>query len=211
MLSLSSCLLTSLRNVVYVVLAASFVASARRIGDCITNGGEVECVNCGTLVTVDPSTGQDCREMVKNNRSLSDLVCDRLVDVVESIASGHTTPPRRADPLQNCVAVDVYPTESGAAHTIPGLPVGDQRRVVISTNIVFRGVVGGSSGGGRSKRQSGGQIPPESTTTRPPSSTAAPPMVAGQPPVVCDLLLPCAYVCMQALQSRASGNDQLVR
>ena len=193
MLSLSSRWLTLLRNVVYIMFAASFVVSARRIGDCIKNGGEVECVTCDALVTVNPSTGQDCSEMVRNNRSLNGLVCDRLVDTIESIASGHTSPQRRSDPLQSCVAVDVYPMESGAVHVIPGLPVGDQRRIVISTNVVFRGVVGGStSGGGRSKRQSRGRIPPEPTTTQPPS-TSPPPMVAGQPPVVCDLLLPCAY------------------
>ena len=174
--------LTLLHCIACVLLAGRVSVSARRPGACIKAGNEVDCVLdldlCSARITIDPSTGEDCKAMVENKRSLNGTVCDRLVDAIESIALGHTGP----SPSSSCIVVDIYPTKSGAPHVVPGLPVGDQKRI-ISTNLLLRGVGGGpNSGGGRSRRQSGG------STTPPPSprSTSSPP-ATGQLPLVCGM------------------------
>ena len=174
----SSSWLSLLRYTACVLLIGRILVSAQRPGDCIRTGDDVDCIivdNCSAHITINPS-GQDCRAMVESGRSLNDVVCDRLVDAIESLALGHTTPVRTS----TCVVVYVYPTESGAPHVIPGLPPGERKRI-ISTNVMLRGVGGVSSASGRSKRQ--GRPPPEPVTTTPMLST--PPPATGQPPLVC--------------------------
>lgn len=175
--------LTLLHCIACVLLAERVFVSARRPGACIKEGQDVDCVldegQCSSRITINPSTGQDCRAMVETGRSLDGTICDRLVDAIESVALGHTAP----SPSSSCIVVDVYPMESGAPHIIPALPGGDQRRI-ISTNLLLRGVGGDpNDAGGRSKRQSGGRDPPGSTTNPPPLSTSPP--ATGQPPLVC--------------------------
>ena len=168
--------LTPLHFMVYVLLAGRVCVSAQRPGSCIRNGNEVDCIvdesQCSAHVIVSSATGEDCRPMVENQLTLNSMVCNRLVDVLESIALDHTT-------SRSCIVVDIYPTNSGAPHIVPFLPPGDQKRI-ISANLLLRGV--GGEGDGRSKRQSGGR--PGSTSTAPPLSTP-PPATTGQPPLVC--------------------------
>ena len=165
-----------------VLLVDRVSVTAQRPGDCIRLGNDVDCIicnNCSTHITVNPSGGEDCRVMVENGGSLSGMVCDRLVDAIESIALGHTMPLQTS----TCVVVYVYPRESGAPHVIPGLAAGDRKRI-ISTNVMLRGVGSGSSINGRSKRQSGGRPPPEAATTTPPPKLSTPPPATGPPPLV---------------------------
>lgn len=177
--------LTLLCCIACVLLTGRVSVSAQRPGACIKAGNEVDCVLdldlCSARITINPSTGEDCKAMIENERSLNGMVCDRLVDAIESIALGHTGP----SPSSSCIVVDVYPTESGAPHVIPGLPTGDQKRI-ISTNLLLRGVGSGpNSADGRSKRQSGGR------TTPPPSPLSTPPPANGQPPLVCGMPWTC--------------------
>ena len=170
-----------------VLLAGRLPVSAQRLGSCIRAGNDVDCIlqQCSSRITINSSAGMDCKTRVENGSSLNGMVCNRLADAIESIALGHTAP--SSNSTSSCIVLDVYPTESGAPHLVPGLPVGDQRseqRRVISTNLVLRGVGdGASSAGGRGKRQSGGRDPPGSTTT-PPPTLSTPPPATGQPPRV---------------------------
>ena len=164
-----------------VLLAGRLSVYAQRLGSCISAGNDVDCILqlCSSRITINSSAGVDCKTRVESGRSLNGMVCNRLADAIESIALGHTAP----SPISSCIVLDVYPTESGAPHLVPGLPVGDQRRV-ISTNLVLRGVGDGSSSAGdRGKRQTGGRDPPGSTTT-PPPTLSTPPPATGQPPRV---------------------------
>ena len=182
-----------------ILLAGRLSVSAQRPGSCISAGNDVDCVLqlCSSRITINPSAGVDCKARVENESSLNGMVCNRLADAIESVALGHTAP----SPSGFCVVLDVYPTESGAPHLVPGLPVGDQRRV-ISTNLLLRGVGGGaSSTGGRDKRQSGGRNRPGSTTPPPPLSTSPP--ATGQPPRVCSVCVCAAIDYQQWLDIRS--------
>lgn len=152
--------------IVCILSVASAVAQSTRFTACIEEDG-IECVVnvCDTHITVQPSRGVDCSALNRNNRSLDGTVCNRLVDAIEIIATKGGGGAR----VSTCIAVDVYPTESGAPHVIP---VGDASTRVISESVVFRGV-SISEDNGRRRRQAGSRMPPPATTSPP----TGPPLV----------------------------------
>lgn len=94
---------------------------------CLANGGSSSCIVCDTTVTVGP-TGQNCGDL--QNEDLIGRVCDRLEDVVESIARQET----RHRP-GGCIEVLIHPKVGEEAHVVQAR---DGR--VIQQSVVFRGL-----------------------------------------------------------------------
>ena len=73
----------------------------------------LSCISCDTRVTVDPVRGVDCRPLVQLGRSLSDLVCKELEDVIQSVSIMGTK-----HMPSGCIEVNVLPKAAGEAYTV---------------------------------------------------------------------------------------------
>ena len=127
--------------VVCYLLAAAWPRSAdaqlQRVTTCLAGQRVEECITCSSNITVHPSTGRgtgtDCGPLLQSSVSLNGKVCSQLAHAIDSIAAGHTTPQQG-----DCIAVYVYPTESGAPYIIPAAP--GNRAKVIASSVVILGV-----------------------------------------------------------------------
>ena len=122
------------------LLSLSSTNAQRRPRWCVLAGesASVECIACSTNITVDSSIGRDCSSL---NTSLDRTSCNSLVHVLDSIADGRTAQLPASTGIANCIAVFIYPTETGEPHVIPARPLrGSISRNIANQNLVLRGV-----------------------------------------------------------------------
>lgn len=91
----------------------------------------LECVSCSTFVRVDIARGTDCNP----EQNLANQVCNRLYDVLQSVANMRTT-----HPPMDCIEIRIRPavSEEGILGTHV-VNVGDGG-IDIRQNVVFKGV-----------------------------------------------------------------------
>ena len=113
------------------------------LSECLQRN-TLDCVLCATRVTVNTAEGSEC----KQGQSLSNQVCNRLYDVLESVANMHTT-----HPPMSCIEIRVHPaTHSDGAVGTHMLDMDDQG-IDIQQNVVLRGVSGEQTGDNVSGRR----------------------------------------------------------
>ena len=117
--------------------------------DCAVNGPGLSCVGCSVNITVDLTVGIDCSQRSLRGRSLSNVVCNNLQDVLDSIASYSTV---HSPDTFDCIEIILR----AGGHVISSA-------VEISQSVVWRG----EDGGGRRRRQA----------PRPPTQVSQPSVV----------------------------------